>query len=92
MANPGVDVKYIGDEPTFQNFAMLDELDQRIAISKAFNWYSYFYGNTEAKEFILTYSKSIGRTKDELNRNQSIARLSIQSPSRMDRTNDESWA
>ena len=67
MANPGVDVKYIGDEPSFQNFAMLDELNQRIAISKAFNWYSYFYGNTEAKEFILTYSKSIGRTKDELN-------------------------
>lgn len=66
MANPGVDVKYIGDEPTFQNFTMLNELDQRIAIGKAFNWYSYFYDNTEAKEFILTYAKSIGRTKEEL--------------------------
>ena len=47
MANPGVDVKYIGDEPTFQNFTMLDELGQRIAISKAFNWYSYFYGTQD---------------------------------------------
>ena len=66
MANPGIDVKYIGDEPSFSNFEMLNDLDQRIAISKAFNWYSYFYSNTEAKEFILTYSKSIGRTKEEL--------------------------
>lgn len=46
------DQKVMGKEP------MITENSNRIDILNAMNWYNYFYTNTDAKEFYLTYIKS----------------------------------
>lgn len=46
------DTKYMGVEPTWPT---QPEGDRGSHLSRAFNWYSYFYGRKEAKEMIVDY-------------------------------------
>ena len=55
------DTKYVGLEPTWK----LQPTEDRFAtLTRAFNWYGYFYGKKEAKEFLANYLDAHNRTKD----------------------------
>jgi hypothetical protein len=55
------DTKYVGLEPTWS----VQPTEERFtALTRAFNWYNYFYGKKEAKEFVCTYLDVHERTKD----------------------------
>ena len=55
------DTKYVGDEPTWS----LQPTESRFtALTRAFNWYNYFYGKKEAKEFVCMYLDLHDRAKD----------------------------
>lgn len=50
--------KYMGDEPVWSSYeeqAKMDYRDRKIAMSKAFNWYSSQCDRKQAEEWILTY-------------------------------------
>lgn len=55
------DTKYVGDEPLWRT----QPTDNRFAVlTRAFNWYNYFYGKKEAKDFVAAYLDMHNRTKD----------------------------
>jgi len=55
------DTKYVGDEPLWRE----QPTEHRFtALSRAFNWYNYFYGKKEAKDFIASYLDRHERVKD----------------------------
>lgn len=55
------DTKYVGLEPTWS----VQPTEERFtALTRAFNWYNYFYGKKEAKEFVCVYLDSHERAKD----------------------------
>jgi len=55
------DTKYVGLEPTWA----IQPTDERFtAMTRAFNWYNYFYGKKEAKEFVCIYLDAHDRAKD----------------------------
>ena len=55
------DTKYIGLEPTWRE----QPTEERFtALTRAFNWYNYFYGKKEAKEFVCNYLDVHERAKD----------------------------
>jgi len=55
------DTKYVGNEPTWS----VQPTEERFtALTRAFNWYNYFYGKKEAKEFVCVYLDAHDRTKD----------------------------
>lgn len=55
------DTKYVGLEPTWSQ----QPTEERFtALTRAFNWYNYFYGKKEAKEFACNYLDVHERTKD----------------------------
>lgn len=55
------DTKYVGLEPTWS----VQPTEERFtALTRAFNWYNYFYGKKEAKDFVCTYLDVHERTKD----------------------------
>lgn len=55
------DTKYVGDEPLWRN----QPTEERFtALSRAFNWYNYFYGKKEAKDFVVAYLEMNDRPKD----------------------------
>lgn len=55
------DTKYVGLEPTWS----VQPTEERFtALTRAFNWYNYFYGKKEAKEFVCVYLDAHERTKD----------------------------
>ena len=60
--NPkSADTKYMGSEPNWK----VQPADTRFSeMTRAFNWYGYFYGKKDAKEFVAIYLDSVGRTKD----------------------------
>ena len=55
------DTKYVGLEPTW---AVQPTEERFTALTRAFNWYNYFYGKKEAKEFACNYLDVHERTKD----------------------------
>lgn len=55
------DTKYVGEEP---RWSVQPTEDRFTALSRAFNWYNYFYGKKEAKDFIAGYLDRHERTKD----------------------------
>ena len=55
------DTKYVGSEPAWK--AQPTE-DRFATLTRAFNWYGYFYGKKEAKEFVAVYLDAHDRTKD----------------------------
>ena len=55
------DTKYVGLEPVWRE----QPTEERFtALTRAFNWYNYFYGKKEAKEFVCNYLDVHERTKD----------------------------
>lgn len=55
------DTKYVGEEPTWR----IQPTEDRItALSRAFNWYNYFYGKKEAKDMLAMYLDHHDRVKD----------------------------
>ena len=52
-----INQKYLGDEPIFAD-------SQEVNLSKAFNWYSAMCSNGDAKEFMVTYLKNVGRFEE----------------------------
>jgi hypothetical protein len=55
------DTKYVGDEPRW----LSQPTEGRFtALSRAFNWYNYFYGKKEAKDFVASYLDRQDRIKD----------------------------
>jgi hypothetical protein len=55
------DTKHVGDEPLWRE----QPTENRItALSRAFNWYNYFYGKKEAKDMIATYLDAHDRVRD----------------------------
>jgi len=60
--NPkSADTKYVGSEPMWR--AQPTE-DRFATLTRAFNWYGYFYGKKEAKEFLAVYLDAHDRPKD----------------------------
>jgi hypothetical protein len=55
------DTKYVGLEPTW---AIQPTEERFTAMTRAFNWYNYFYGKKEAKEFVCNYLDAHDRAKD----------------------------
>lgn len=55
------DTKYVGLEPTW---AIQPTEERFTALTRAFNWYNYFYGKKEAKEFVCNYLDVHERAKD----------------------------
>jgi hypothetical protein len=53
-----VNKKYMGDEPVYTK--PLTKLEYALAL----NWYNAMCSNSEAKEFIVTYLKNLGRVDD----------------------------
>lgn len=67
------DLSYLGAEP---NFTVQPSPDQRsITMIKVYNWYSHFYGNAEAKEFLIRYLESIKSDKVKLVRKVPDSRM-----------------
>ncbi len=55
------DTKYVGLEPAWT----IQPTEERFtALTRAFNWYNYFYGKKEAKEFVCNYLDVHDRAKD----------------------------
>ena len=54
------DIKYVGNEP------ILVEGCSEVDLAKAFNWYNYICTADQAKEFTLTYLKSVKYNKDDI--------------------------
>jgi hypothetical protein len=55
------DTKYVGSEPTWK----IQPTENRFSsLTRAFNWYGYFYGKKDAKEFVAMYLDMHERTKD----------------------------
>jgi len=60
--NPrNTDTKYVGDEPAWKTQPVED---RATALSRAFNWYNYFYSKKEAKDMIAEYLDRRDRSKD----------------------------
>ena len=55
------DTKYVGLEPAWK---IQPTEDRFSALTRAFNWYGYFYGKKDAKEFVAVYLDAHERTKD----------------------------
>lgn len=60
--NPrSADTKYVGDEPRWTH----QPTENRFStLTRAFNWYNYFYGKKDAKEMIVAYLERHDRVKD----------------------------
>lgn len=55
-----LDVKHVGNEP------VLVEGCTEVDLAKAFNWYNYVCSTDQAKEFVVTYLKSIKHDRNEI--------------------------
>lgn len=67
----GVDIVVIGSEPA-EGF---DFTKSRVSLIRAYSWYNYFYGNREAKQFLMEY---LAKSDDEtLKQNVSEVRESF---------------
>lgn len=58
-----MDFVYLGSEPNFSDSQPSDD-GRKFALIKAYNWYSHFYTNKEAKEFLVRYLED---TKSSVN-------------------------
>lgn len=56
------DVKYLGDEPQWNLQPESD--DRQIALHRAWNWYNYYFGKKEAKEFVADWLERHDQGKD----------------------------
>jgi hypothetical protein len=49
------DTKYTGHEPEWLDTEILDASDRNIRLIKAFTWYNYHYGKSQAKQCVLDW-------------------------------------
>lgn len=61
-----VDEKYLGPEPE------ITEASSSMDLLRAYNWFNYFYQADDAKEFTLSYLKSISYKKDIIKKIQQV--------------------
>jgi len=55
------DTKYVGEEPLWRT----QPTENRFAtLTRAFNWYNYFYSKKEAKDFVAAYLEQHDRARD----------------------------
>lgn len=59
-----IDPTMTGSEPSWAD--QDSSKNSNVDLIKALNWYNYSFSTKDAKEFVLDYAKSVGRTKDEL--------------------------
>lgn len=57
------DFRYYGPEPDF-SVAQPEDESRQFVMSKAYNWYSHFYTNKEAKDFLIRYLEDTKANKD----------------------------
>ena len=55
------DTKYVGEEPLWRKQPTENRFSE---LTRAFNWYNYFYGKKEAKDFVAMYLDINDRAKD----------------------------
>lgn len=55
------DTKHMGDEPVWNRQPAKDRF---ATITRAFNWYGYFYGKKEAKDFVAFYLERKNQVKE----------------------------
>ena len=55
------DTKYVGEEPLWREQPQENRVT---ALSRAFNWYGYFYGKKDAKDMIAAYLDAHDRSRD----------------------------
>jgi len=65
------DEKYLGSEPT------VDENASQIDLAKAYTWFNYFYGSEDAKNFTISYLKSIKYNKDTIRKLSKINAINL---------------
>jgi hypothetical protein len=59
----GADAKHLGEEPSWEDFAFLNESEIRSREGLAFNWYNYFYDAKEGRKFILEFMEAVNMPK-----------------------------
>ena len=60
VAQQLADMKHMGDEPDYNGKA----IDSGVQFAKILNWYNYMCTRSDAREYIETYLKSVGRNAD----------------------------
>jgi hypothetical protein len=55
------DTKYVGDEPLWRNQPTENRFSE---LTRAFNWYNYFYSKKEAKDFVVAYLESHNKIRE----------------------------
>ena len=55
------DTKYVGEEPLWRSQPTENRFSE---LTRAFNWYNYFYGKKEAKDFVAAYLETHDRARD----------------------------
>ena len=62
----GLDQKYLGEEPTWENQQLLTEDEIRSKIAAAYNWYNYFSNSKMNREFLEEFMVAEGMSKAAL--------------------------
>ena len=65
------DEKYLGAEPIVTEDSTQSEL------TRAYNWFNYFYTSDDAKAFTISYLKSIKYDKDTIRRVSSVKAIDL---------------
>ena len=59
----GLDAKYFGEEPSWEDYAFLSDQEIRSREASALNWYNYFYEAKEGRRFILEFMETVNMPK-----------------------------
>ena len=62
----GLDQKYLGEEPTWENQQLLTEDEIQSKIAAAYNWYNYFSNSKMNREFLEEFMVAEGMSKAAL--------------------------
>jgi hypothetical protein len=65
------DEKYLGPEPTVTEYSSQSEL------ALAYSWFNYFYNSEDAKNFTISYLKSIKYDKDTIRKLASVKAIDL---------------
>lgn len=65
------DEKYMGPEPT------VTALASNVDMAQAYNWFNYFYTSEDAKNFTISYLKSIKYDKDTIRKLASVKAIDL---------------
>lgn len=65
------DEKYMGSEPS------VDENASQVELAKAYTWFNYFYGSEDAKNFTISYLKSIKYNKDTIRKLSKVNAINL---------------